>query len=111
MRARGSDYFENSRRATLAQRTYAIENPMGGKDYGKNVWGLTASDGPQRTDQVFNGEEREFRHYSARRPGLPDAYDDGPLAPTAAVGSRLFAPEVVIPAARETGRAACRDRG
>src|SRR3546814_13692624 len=29
MRARGIDYFENSRRATLAQRTYAIENPMG----------------------------------------------------------------------------------
>src|SRR3546814_12790543 len=53
MRARGIDYFENSRRATLAQRTYAIENPMGWKDYGKNVWGLTASDGPQRTEQVY----------------------------------------------------------
>src|SRR3546814_5583395 len=76
MRARGIDYFENSRRATLAQRTYAIENPMGWKDYGKNVWGLTASDGPQRTDQVYNGEEREFRHYSARGAGLRDRSEE-----------------------------------
>ena len=101
MRARGIDYFENSRRATLAQRTYAIENPMGWKDYGKNVWGLTASDGPQRTMQVYNGEEREFRHYSARGAGLRDAYDDGTIAPTAALGSLVFAPEIVIPAALE----------
>ena len=27
MRGRGIDYFENSRRATLAQRAYAIDNP------------------------------------------------------------------------------------
>lgn len=101
MRARGIDYFENSRRATLAQRTYAIENPMNWEGYGKNVWGLTASDGPQRTMQVYKGEEREFRHYSARGAGLRDAYDDGTIAPTAALGSLVFAPEVVIPAALE----------
>jgi hypothetical protein len=101
MRGRGIDYFENSRRATLAQRTYAIENPMKWKDYGENVWGLTASDGPQRTMQAYNGEEREFRHYSARGAGLYDAFDDGTIAPTAAIGSLVFAPEVVIPAAVE----------
>mgnify|MGYP003467834201 CR=1 FL=1 len=33
MRERGMDYFENSRRATLAQRAYAIDNPMKWKDY------------------------------------------------------------------------------
>src|SRR5690606_29977681 len=37
MRDRGMDYFENSRRATYAQRAYAIENPMRWKDYGENV--------------------------------------------------------------------------
>src|SRR3546814_720458 len=84
MRARGIDYFENSRRATLAQRTYAIENPMNWEGYGKNVWGLTASDGPQRTVQVYKGEEREFRHYSARGAGMRDAYDGGTIAPAAA---------------------------
>ncbi|WP_331487837.1 glucoamylase family protein [Luteimonas endophytica] len=98
MRERGIDYFENSRRATYAQRQYAIENPMQWEGYGENVWGLTASDGPQRTDQVYRGEEREFRHYSARGAGLAVAFDDGTIAPTAAVASIAFAPEIVIPA-------------
>lgn len=97
-RARDMDYFENSRRATYAQRTYAIENPMRWKDYGEDVWGLTASDGPQRTMQEYNGEQREFRHYSARGAGLRDAFDDGTIAPTAAIASLAFAPEIVIPA-------------
>ncbi|WP_407351337.1 glucoamylase family protein [Luteimonas sp. R10] len=101
MRERGIDYFENSRRATYAQRQYAIENPMRWKDYGENVWGLTASDGPQRTDQEYEGEEREFRHYSARGAGLRVAFDDGTIAPTAAVASVAFAPEIVIPATEE----------
>ena len=29
MRSRGIDYFENSRRATIAQRAYAMANPNG----------------------------------------------------------------------------------
>ncbi len=95
---RGIDYFENSRRATYAQRAYAIENPMKWKDYGEDVWGLTASDGPQHTVQDFSGEQRQFRQYSARGAGLFDAFDDGTLAPTAAIASLPFAPEIVIPA-------------
>ena len=101
MKNRGIDYFENSRRATYAQRAYAIENPMKWDDYGENVWGLTASDGPQRTNREFKGEQREFRHYSARGAGLADAFDDGTIAPTAAVASLPFAPEIVIPATEE----------
>ncbi|MHC9085430.1 glucoamylase family protein [Luteimonas sp. RIT-PG2_3] len=98
MAARGIDYFENSRRATYAQRQYAIENPMKWKEYGDTIWGLTASDGPQHTTQDYNGEQRQFRHYSARGAGLSVAYDDGTIAPTAAVASIAFAPEIVIPA-------------
>ncbi len=98
MRGRGIDYFENTRRATYAQRSYAIENPMGWDGYGPDVWGLTASDGPQRTVQDYAGEPREFRHYSARGAGLAVAFDDGTIAPTAAVASLPFAPEIVIPA-------------
>ena len=101
MAERGIDYFENSRRATYAQRAYAIENPMKWTDYGENVWGLTASDGPQYTTQEFAGEQRQFRHYSARGAGLSDAFDDGTIAPTAVVGSIVFAPEIVIPATEE----------
>jgi hypothetical protein len=104
MRDRGIDYFENSRRATLAQRAYAIENPMGWKGYGENVWGLTASDGPQNTTREFQGQQREFRHYSARGAGLENAFDDGTIAPTAAVASLPFAPEIVIPATEEIHR-------
>ena len=46
MRDKRSDYFENSRRATLVQRRYAIANPLGFSGYGENSWGITASDGP-----------------------------------------------------------------
>ena len=98
MRGKGIDYFENSRRATLSQRAYAIDNPMGWAGYGADVWGLTASDGPQGVKQPYNGQIREFRHYSARGAGLVDAYDDGTIAPTAAVSSLPFAPEIVKPA-------------
>lgn len=98
MRERGIDYFENSRRAALAHRAYAIANPMKWKGYDENVWGLTASDGPVNTRQAYNGERREFRGYSARGAGLGDSFDDGTIAPTAAVASLPFAPEIVIPA-------------
>ena len=101
MRERGFDYFENSRRATYAQRAYAIANPMGWKLYGENVWGLTASDGPAGTQQDYAGTPRAFRHYSARGAGLADAFDDGTIAPTAAAASLPFAPEIVIPAVEE----------
>ncbi|RPE81484.1 hypothetical protein EDC50_0675 [Vulcaniibacterium tengchongense] len=101
MRERGIDYFENSRRAAYAHRAYAIANPMKWKDYGPEVWGLTASDGPQQTLQEYRGEQRQFRHYSARGVGLADTFDDGTIAPTAALGSLPFAPEIVIPSALE----------
>ena len=104
MRERGMDYFENSRRATYAQRAYAIENPMKWKDYGENVWGLTASDGPQQTLQEYRGEQRPFRHYSARGAGFRENFDDGTIAPTAAIASLPFAPEIVIPATEEMHR-------
>lgn len=101
MRERGIDYFLNSRRATLAQRDYAIDNPMKWKDYGENVWGLTAGDGPQNTSQEYRGEQRQFRHYSSRGAGLRENFDDGTIVPSAAISSIVFAPEVVIPAAEE----------
>jgi len=101
MRQRGMDYFENSRRATLAQREYAMANPMKWKGYGENVWGLTACDGPQLTRQMYRNEERQFRHYFARGAGLRENFDDGTIAPTAAVASLPFAPEISIAATVE----------
>ena len=47
---------------------------------------------------MYEGTLREFRHYSARGAGIAVAFDDGTIAPTAAIGSLPFAPELVIPA-------------
>ncbi len=95
--SKGLDYFENSRRATYAQRDYAMANPGGFADYGPDIWGLTACDGPGDFRLDLGGRAREFYSYSARGPG---DRDDGTLAPTAALGSIAFAPEIVLPAAR-----------
>jgi hypothetical protein len=100
MREAGLDYFENSRRATYANRAYCIANPMGWTGYSKDIWGLTACDGPGGYELPFKGRTASFRAYSARGPlGQPDEFDDGTIAPTAALGSLPFAPEIVIPAA------------
>ncbi|MBL8977900.1 MAG: hypothetical protein JNM53_05800 [Gemmatimonadetes bacterium] len=98
MRGRGIDYFENTRRATLAQREYAIANPDGWRDYGRDIWGLSASDGPADVTLPVNGANRRFFTYAARGASFTEVRDDGTLAPTAAGGSLPFAPEVVIPA-------------
>jgi len=98
MRGRGIDYFENSRRATLAQRAYAIANPEGWKGYGPDVWGLTASDGPADVTLTVNGRERTFHTYWPRGAAAGYLNDDGTIVPTAAGGSVPFAPEIAIPA-------------
>jgi hypothetical protein len=98
------DYFENSRRATISQRNYAIANPRHWTGYGANVWGLTASNGPGNFTVHGMGSDYEFEGYSARGAGLDYVRDDGTLAPTAAGGSIAFAPELVVPALAEMKR-------
>jgi hypothetical protein len=83
MKSKGITYFENSRRATLAQRLYCIDNPGQFVGYGPNMWGITASDVP-------NG-------YNARGTNMND---DGTLNATAPGGSMPFAPEICLPALR-----------
>ena len=95
MRARGIDYFENSRRATYVHRQYAIENPLGFAHYGEHCWGLTACEGPGPATVILGGIERQFFDYVGR--GVPDGPDDGTLAPWAVAASLPFAPEIVLP--------------
>jgi hypothetical protein len=104
MSQRGLDYFENNRRAIYAQRAYAIANPHAWKDYGTDVWGVTASDGPGDVEHEYQGKLRAFSGYAARGAGGSDAYDDGTVAPTAMLSSIAFAPEIVISAAHELRR-------
>ena len=90
MNSRSSSYFENSRRATLAQQAYCVANPGGFAGYGSSVWGLTACDGPGYGS---------YAGYTAR--GAPPAQnDDGTIAPTAVGGSLPFAPEICLPTLR-----------
>ena len=82
MKEHNLNYFENSRRATLAQRAYSIANPGKFAGYSDSLWGITASDSP----------------YGYKARGAPPAQDDdGTIAPTAPISSIAFAPEVVIP--------------
>jgi hypothetical protein len=90
----GIDYFENSRRATLVHRQYAIENPQKFSHYGEFCWGLTASDGPGPAVLKVNGVERTFFGYEAR--GAPLGPDDGTISPWAVATSVPFAPDIVI---------------
>lgn len=99
-RDRGIDYFENSRRATLAQREYAIANPAGWRGYGPDVWGLTACDGPGYQELEYLGKPRQFHGYSARGAAGDEVRDDGTISPTAAGGSIPFAPDETIRALR-----------
>ena len=103
-RQHGLDYFQNSRRAALSQRAYAIANPGHWTGYGANVWGLTASNGPGDLTAKGAGGERRFYGYTARGAGLDDITDDGTIAPTAAGGSIAFAPDIVVPALAEMKR-------
>ena len=104
MRDHGLDYFENSRRATYAQRRYAIANPKQWQGYGKNVWGMSASDGPGPARESNLGGDRRFLKYAARGVAVGRIVDDGTIAPTAAISSLPFAPEIVLPATLEMYR-------
>lgn len=95
MRAKGLDYFENSRRATYVQQEYAMRNPLNFKGYGEQIWGITASAGPGPATYMVDGVERRFYGYLAR--GVPYGPDDGTLSPWGAIASLPFAPEIVLP--------------
>jgi hypothetical protein len=104
MREKRSDYFENSRRATVVQQQYALRNPLWFKGYGDNCWGITAGLGPGFMKQrAEGGVERQFYGYVAR--GIPFGPDDGTLAPWAVVASLPFAPEIVLATLRHVREA------
>jgi hypothetical protein len=98
MRGKGIDYFENSRRATVAQRAYAADNPNKWLGYSASMWGLTACDGPFDGTFTVSGTSRHFYGYAARGTDFTETRDDGTISPTAAGGSVPFAPDIAIEA-------------
>jgi hypothetical protein len=101
-KSKGIDYFENSRRATYANRAYCINNPAGYIGYAENIWGLTACDGPGNDGKI--NINISFEGYNARGAAQWYVKDDGTIAPTAAGGSIPFAPEICIPALQQMKR-------
>lgn len=86
---RGIDWFENSVKASLANRQFCIDCSDKFKTYHKNSWGLTACDTP--------------KGYSGC-PGTPPSFvdnlalNDGTVALCGAVASIVFTPEESIEA-------------
>ncbi len=79
----GIDWFENSVKATLANRAYCIKNSNKFKTFNEKSWGLTACVGP-------NGYSGGF----GAMPALAnlDKENDGTISPCGAIGSIVFTP-------------------
>jgi len=84
----GHNWFENSVKATLANRQYCIDNPEGFKTFHEFSWGMTACDSPTG----YKG------HFGAPPSGLDNTMhkNDGTIPPCGAIGSIVFCPEEVI---------------
>lgn len=81
----GIDWFENSKKATLANREYCIKNSKKFKTFGKDSWGLTACVGP-----------RGYSGGYGAKPSLADIEkeNDGTITPCGSAGSIVFTPEL-----------------
>lgn len=84
----GIDWFENSIKATLANRKYCMENSKNYKTYGENSWGLTACIAPKGYCVGFGA-----------KPALNKLDEnDGTISPSGVAGSIVFTPELSIKA-------------
>jgi hypothetical protein len=82
----GINYFENSKKATIANWEYSLEFRSQYRSYSENVWGLSASLGPGG-----------YRAYGAK-PG--QGFHDGTIAPYASIASIVFTPQESLRAVR-----------
>ncbi|SFB85520.1 glucoamylase family protein [Tropicimonas isoalkanivorans] len=77
-----ADYGVQARAHALVNRAHCLANPHGWRGYGRDCWGLTASDDPSG--------------YVAHSP----TEDTGVITPTAALGSFPYVPEEAMPVLR-----------
>lgn len=84
----GIDWFENSIKATKANRQYCIDNSYRFKTYGENSWGLTACLGP-----------KGYYGFGAKPCDIDlNEENDGTITPCGAIGSIVFTPKESIEA-------------
>lgn len=84
----GINWFENSIKATMANRQYCIDNKDKFKTYGENSWGLTSCLGPKGYCE-FGSSPSEANL---------DEKNDGTVTPCGAIGSIVFTPKESIQA-------------
>jgi hypothetical protein len=94
MREKNADYFENTKKAVAVQRDYCARNPHGFEAYDRNLWGITAGDGPNNQDMRKKSRDRRFYGYMSR--GVPYGPDDGTIAPWAMLASLPFNPDAAL---------------
>ena len=80
----GVNYFENSKKATLANRQFCIDHEGDYTTYGPKCWGLTSGDDP----------DGGYTAYGAPPGGGGNS--DGTVQPAASAGSTMFTPEESI---------------
>ena len=88
----GTNYFENSKKATLANRQFCINHHDDTRNngneyyttYNSKCWGLTAGDGPDKYHSDYGAKPRDA------------VGDDGTVQPAASAGSTMFTPEESI---------------
>jgi hypothetical protein len=88
MREKQSDYFINTRRAIAVHREYGARNPEDYVAYDRDLWGITAGDGPSHTE--MGRHSRDLRVYGYMARGAPYGPDDGTLAPWAMLATVPF---------------------
>ncbi len=98
MLEKGSDYFENTRRTIALHREYCERNPHGFAGYRRDVWGISAGDGP--VDDLPREYRRDSRHFGYMARGAPYGPDDGTLCPWAMLACLPFAPEAALAGTR-----------
>lgn len=77
------NWFENSISAIKANQMYCLDNPEKFKTFGKNSWGMTASDSPSGYRGNFGAPPSSSNNCAG---------NDGTIAPYGAAGSIVFTP-------------------
>jgi hypothetical protein len=98
MREKQSDYFENTRRTVALQREYCERNPRQAVGYGRDIWGLSAGEGP--TADGVREFAKDLRHFGYMARGAPFGPDDGTLCPWAMLATLPFTPTAALSGTR-----------
>ena len=84
----GVNWFENSTRATLANRQFCIDHKDESKTYGANSWGITSMARPNAYTM----------HFGVPPMGSGEPQYDGTISPTGPAGSIVFTPYLSLSA-------------